>query len=147
MAIEAALLKPIVDSILALVGAGKGARLKSNAEKAVREAIRELLQADPNEDAVAAKLAIAKAAGLLSHEVVLAESMLTKVRSYQATRVSTSPSARRGTSSGGASARKSASKTAGKQAAKKASAKKASSKRATVFKPAAKKAGTRKSIA
>ena len=84
MAIEAALIKPVVDAILDLVRVGRGAKLKANAEKAVREAIRELLLANPNEDAIAAKIAIAKAAGVLSHEVVLAESMLGKVRDHKA---------------------------------------------------------------
>lgn len=83
MVIEAALIKPVVDAILDLAKIGQGAKLKANAEKAVSEAIRELLQANPNEDAVAAKLAIAKAAGVLSHEVVLAETMLGKVRRHK----------------------------------------------------------------
>ena len=84
MAIEAAIIKPVVDAILSLVRVGKGAKLKANAEKAVSEAIRELLQANPNQDAIAAKIAIAKAAGVLSHEVILAESMLGKVRQHKA---------------------------------------------------------------
>ena len=83
MAVEAVLIKPVVDAILELARVGRGARLKANAEKAIREAIRELLHADPNEDSVAAKIAIAKAAGILSHEVVLAETMLGKVRAHK----------------------------------------------------------------
>jgi hypothetical protein len=80
MTIEAALIKPVVDAILRLVKAGEGVRLQRNAEQAVREAIRELLQANPNDSKVEAKLAIAKAAGLISHDVMLAEDMLKKVR-------------------------------------------------------------------
>ncbi len=80
MLIEAALLKPIVDAILGLARSGNDARLKRDAAKAVREAIRELLLADPNESEAEAKIAIAKAAGLISEDVLLADDMLRKVR-------------------------------------------------------------------
>jgi hypothetical protein len=80
MPIEASLIKPVVDAILGLVGTGRDVKLKHDAAKAVREAIRELLMADPNENEVEAKLAIAKAAGLISHDVVLADEMLRKVK-------------------------------------------------------------------
>lgn len=81
MTIEAGYIKPVVDAILGLVQKGSKARLQRDAVKAVREAIRELLLADPNENAVEAKLAIAKAAGLISHDVLLADEMLEKVKS------------------------------------------------------------------
>lgn len=81
MAIEAGYIKPVVDAILGLVKRGSNAKLQRDAVKAVREAIRELLMADPNENAVEAKIAIAKAAGLISHEVLLADEMLEKVKS------------------------------------------------------------------
>ena len=81
MAIEAGYIKPVVDAILGLVKRGSNAKLQRDAAKAVREAIRELLLADPNENAVEAKIAIAKAAGLTSHEVLLADEMLEKVKS------------------------------------------------------------------
>jgi hypothetical protein len=80
MPIEASLLKPIVDAILGLARSGSHARLKHDAAKAVREAIRELLLADPNESEAEAKIAIAKAAGLISEDVLLADDMLRKVR-------------------------------------------------------------------
>ena len=80
MPIEASLIKPVVDAILGLVGTGRDVKLKRDAAKAVREAIRELLLADPNENEVEAKLAIAKAAGLISHDVVLADEMLRRVK-------------------------------------------------------------------
>ncbi len=80
MAIEAAYIKPVVDAILGLVKKSSNAKLHRDAAKAVREAIRELLMADPNENAVEAKIAIAKAAGLISHEVLLADEMLEKVK-------------------------------------------------------------------
>ena len=78
--IETSLLKPIVDAILGLARSGNNARLKRDAAKAVREAIRELLLADPNEGEAEAKIAIAKAAGLISEDVLLADDMLRKVR-------------------------------------------------------------------
>jgi len=81
MAIEAGYIKPLVDAILDLVKKSSKAKLQRDAAKAVSEAIRELLQADPNENAVEAKIAIAKAAGLISHDVLLAGEMLEKVKS------------------------------------------------------------------
>jgi len=80
MPIEASLLKPIVDAILGLARAGSHARLKRDAARSVREAIRELLLADPNESEAEAKIAIAKAAGLINEDVLLADDMLRKVR-------------------------------------------------------------------
>jgi hypothetical protein len=80
MVIETSLIKPIVDAILGLARSGNNARLKRDAAKSVREAIRELLLADPNESEAEAKIAIAKAAGLISEDVLLADDMLRKVR-------------------------------------------------------------------
>ena len=81
MLIEAAYIKPLVDAILGLVKKGSNAKLQHDAAKAVREAIRELLLVDPNQNLVETKLAIAKAAGLISQDVLLADAMLEKVRS------------------------------------------------------------------
>jgi hypothetical protein len=80
MPIEAALVKPVVDALLALFRRGENLHLKHNAEAALREAIRELLLANPDENRAEARIAIAKAAGILSEEVVLAEDMLKKHR-------------------------------------------------------------------
>ncbi len=80
MVIEAALIKPVVDVLLALFRQGENLQLKSNAEAAVREAIRELLLASPDENKAEARIAVAKAAGILSEDVVLAEDMLKKHR-------------------------------------------------------------------
>lgn len=85
MPVEASLLKPIVDAILGLARAGSHARLKRDAAKSVREAIRELLLADPNESEAEAKIAIAKAAGLINEDVLLADDMLRKVRAGRKT--------------------------------------------------------------
>ena len=80
MPIEPGLIKPVVDALLELIGQSENLRLKRNASAALREAIRELLQADPNENRAEARIAIAKAAGIISEDVVLAEDMLKKTR-------------------------------------------------------------------
>jgi hypothetical protein len=85
MHIETSLLKPIVDAILGLARGGNNARLKRDAAASVREAIRELLLADPNESEAEAKIAIAKAAGLISGDTLLADDMLRKVRAKKST--------------------------------------------------------------
>ena len=84
MAIESALIKPVVDALMALLSRGEKANLKRNAEAALREAIRELLLANPDENKAEARIAIAKAAGILSEDVVLAEGMLRKHRATKA---------------------------------------------------------------
>ena len=84
MAIEAALIKPVVDALMALFRESSDLKLKRDAEKALREAIRELLQANPDENKAQARIAIAKAAGILSEDVVLAEDMLEKHRATRA---------------------------------------------------------------
>jgi hypothetical protein len=80
MPIEAALIKPVVDALMGLFRQGHDLQLKHNAEAALREAIRELLLANPDENKTAARIAIAKAAAILSEDVVLAEDMLRKHR-------------------------------------------------------------------
>lgn len=84
MPIEAALIKPVVDALMALFRQGEHVQLQRNAEAALREAIRELLLANPDENKAAARIAIAKAAGILSEDVVLAEDMLSKHRATKA---------------------------------------------------------------
>ena len=84
MAIEAALIKPVVDALLGLFRQGENLHLKRNAETALREAIRELLLANPNESKAEARIAIAKAAGIISEDVVLAEKMLSSHRANAA---------------------------------------------------------------
>lgn len=84
MPIEAALIKPVVDALMGLFKQGDNLRLKHNAEAALREAIRELLLASPDDNKAEARIAIAKAAGILSEDVVLAEDMLKKHRATKA---------------------------------------------------------------
>lgn len=93
MPIEAALLKPVVDALMSLLSRGEKATLKRNAEAALRDAIRELLLANPDENKAQARIAIAKAAGILSADVMLAEDMLEK---HLATRSRTSGKAATG---------------------------------------------------
>ncbi len=93
MAIEAALIKPVVDALMGLFRQGDSLRLKRNAEAALREAIRELLLANPDDNKAEARIAIAKAAGILSEDVVLAEKMLT---THRATKTRTSGKAATG---------------------------------------------------
>ena len=95
MPIEAALIKPVVDALLALLQRGEQATLKRNADTALREAIRELLQANPDENKAQARIAIAKAAGILSEDVVLAEDMLRKHRATKSRTAGKSASAHR----------------------------------------------------
>ena len=64
MAIETALIKPVVDALMALFRESSDLKLKRDAEKALREAIRELLQANPDENKAQARIAVAKAAGI-----------------------------------------------------------------------------------
>lgn len=84
MPIEAALIKPVVDALMALFRQSENVQLKRNAEAALREAIRELLLASPDDNKAEARIAIAKAAGILSEDVVLAEDMLKKTRAAKA---------------------------------------------------------------
>lgn len=124
MPIEAALIKPVVDALMGLFRRGENLQLKRNAEAALREAIRELLLANPDENKAEARIAIARAAGILSADVVLAEDMLRKHRATKSKTVGRS---------GVGKSRKRAAKTTTKPAEKPAE-KKAS-------KPAAKKPG------
>jgi len=84
MPIEAALIKPVVDALMALFRQGEHVQLQRHAEAALREAIRELLLANPDENKAAARIAIARAAGILSEDIVLAEDMLEKHRATRA---------------------------------------------------------------
>ena len=109
--IEGALVKPIVDALIGLYKKAKGTHLKSTAEAALSEAIRELLLAPSNLRSAEAKIAAAKAVGIINADLVLAEEMASKHKAA-----------------------------AKKPAAKKAAAKKPAAKKAAAKKPAAKKA-------
>jgi hypothetical protein len=83
MALEAAIIKPVVDGLVALYKGGKGALSKATAEKALREALLELYQIDPNEPEIEAKIAVAKAAGIINSDLVRAEQNLAKVKAHR----------------------------------------------------------------
>ena len=78
--LEVALVKPVVDALLALYKKAKSTRLKTNAEKALAEAIRELLTASPDLRSTEAKIAVAKAAGIINADLILAQDMVSKHR-------------------------------------------------------------------
>lgn len=130
MPIEAALIKPVVDALMSLFRQGEHVQLQRHAEAALREAIRELLLANPDENKAAARIAIARAAGILSEDIVLAEDMLQKHRATKArtrgkgtSHKSRTPAADAGPAKS-AAATKSAAKPSAKPAAKPAPKKK-----------------------
>jgi len=116
MPIEAALIKPVVDALMALFRQSNDVKLKRNAEAAVREAIRELLLANPDENKAEARIAIAKAAGILSEDIVLAEDMLEKHRASKSRTAGKSSTGRKRKAAASAAAEKPAKK-AGKGSA------------------------------
>ena len=75
---EGALVKPVVDALIAIFKKAKTSKLKGNAEKALSEAIRELLLASPNLKSAEAKIAVVKAAGIINQDLILAEEMVEK---------------------------------------------------------------------
>ncbi|MFN0041349.1 MAG: hypothetical protein ACKVP2_17695 [Burkholderiales bacterium] len=79
MAFEA-LAKPVVDALLKALDRARDSRLKSSARKAVGEAISELIRIDADVGKAEAKIAIARAAGILDRDLFTAERMLRKVR-------------------------------------------------------------------
>lgn len=79
MALET-LAKPVVDALLKALDRAKDAHLKDNARKAIAEAISELIRIHPDVGKAEARIAIAKAAGILDQDVFTAERMLKKVK-------------------------------------------------------------------
>ena len=76
--IEGSLVKPIVDALIGLYKKSKNTRLKSTAQTALAEAIRELLLAPTDLRSSEAKIAVAKAAGIINADLILAEEMVFK---------------------------------------------------------------------
>src|SRR5690606_17174623 len=128
MPIEAALVKPVVDVLLDLFRQGDNLRLKRNAEAALREAIRELLLASPDDNKAEARIAIAKAAGILSEDVVLAEDMLKQTRAAQARTRGKAPTGRKRKPAADEAPAKQATRPAAKKATKKAASRTAAKK-------------------
>jgi imidazolonepropionase-like amidohydrolase len=70
------LIKPVVDALVAALKAARGKQLKRSAAKELSAAVRELLKANPNENLAQAKIATAKAAGIINEDLFLAEKLL-----------------------------------------------------------------------
>ena len=74
------LVKPVVDALLKALDRARDTRLKANARKALGEAITELIRIEADVDKAEAKIAVARAAGILDRELFTAERMLRKVK-------------------------------------------------------------------
>lgn len=74
------LAKPVIDALMKALDRAKDAHLKDNARKAVAEAISELIRLNPDVGKAEARIAIAKAAGILDQDLFTAERMLKKVK-------------------------------------------------------------------
>jgi len=88
-----ALAKPVIDALMKALDRAKDAHLKDNARKAIAEAISELIRLNPDVGKAEARIAIAKAAGILDQDLFTAERMLKKVK--RAARKSAPPRKRR----------------------------------------------------
>ncbi len=82
MAIEL-LAKPVVDALLKAFDRARDAHLRTSARKAIGEAISELIRISPDLSKAEAKIAIARAAGILDQDLFTAERMLKKVQESQ----------------------------------------------------------------
>jgi hypothetical protein len=87
------LAKPVIDALMNALDRAKDARLKYNARKAIAEAISELIRIHPDVGKAEARIAIAKAAGILDQDLFTAERMLKKVK--KAARKSAQPRKRK----------------------------------------------------
>jgi len=74
------LAKPVVDALLKAFDRAKDAHLRASARKAIGEAISELIRINPDLSKAQAKIAVARAAGILDQDLFTAERMLKKVR-------------------------------------------------------------------
>jgi hypothetical protein len=74
------LAKPVVDALLKALDRAKDAHLRASARKAIGEAISELIRISPDLSKAEAKIAIARAAGILDQDLFTAERMLKKVK-------------------------------------------------------------------
>jgi hypothetical protein len=74
------LAKPVIDALMRALDRAGDARLKKNARAAVAEAISELIRLRPDVNKAEARIAIAKAAGILDQDLFTAERMLRKVK-------------------------------------------------------------------
>lgn len=75
-----ALARPVIDALMKALDRAGDARLKKHARQAVAEAIVELIRIDPDLDKARARIAVARAAGILDQELFTAERMLKSVK-------------------------------------------------------------------
>ena len=80
MPIEVALIKPVVDALMAALRKARTTRLKSDARTELSAAIRELLLANPDQNRAKAAISAAKAAGIINEDLFLARRMLSSVK-------------------------------------------------------------------
>jgi hypothetical protein len=74
------LARPVIEALLRALARAQQSQLQRNARKALSEAITELVLITPDLQKAKAKIAIAKAAGIIDRELFVAESMLKKVK-------------------------------------------------------------------
>lgn len=74
------LARPVVEALLKAFDRARESSLKAGARKAVAEAISELIRIDPDLGKAEAKIAVARAAGILDQDLFTAERMLKKVK-------------------------------------------------------------------
>jgi hypothetical protein len=74
------LAKPVVDALLKAFDRARDTHLRASARKAIGEAISELIRVSPDLGKAEAKIAIARAAGILDQDLFTAERMLKKVK-------------------------------------------------------------------
>lgn len=72
--------KPVIDALMRALDRARDASLKKDARKAVAEAISELIRLNPDVNKAQARIAVARAAGILDEDLFTAESMLRKVK-------------------------------------------------------------------
>lgn len=89
--------KPVIDALMRALDKARDASLKKDARKAVAEAISELIRLSPDVGKAEARIAVAKAAGILDQDLFTAERMLKKVKkaAKKAKPVKRKPSPRR----------------------------------------------------
>lgn len=74
------LARPVIDALLRALGRAQEARLQHNARRALSEAIKELILINPDLQKAKARIAVAKAAGIIDSELFVAERMLKRVK-------------------------------------------------------------------
>lgn len=74
------LARPVIDALMKALDRARDARLKKHARQAVADAIVELIRIHPDLDKAKARIAVARAAGILDQELFTAERMLKSVK-------------------------------------------------------------------